>query len=118
MRIWVYFWAILIWGTFSLQFGACYPVGPSLSLAAIAKESDLICKVEAGSSKPAQRSSYKSMPGFAPFDTEMHVIEVYKGSGVGEKFLFDHYGSLKDGRDYDYMPQHYEVEPGHVYILF
>jgi len=118
MRIWRYFWIILIWGTFGLRFGAAYPVGPSLGLAAMEKEADLICKVEAGSSKPAEASSYESMPGFAPVDTEMHVVEVYKGIDVGGKIVFDHYASRKDDRAYQYMPQHYEVEPGQVYILF
>lgn len=118
MRIWLYFWTILIWGSFGLRFVAGYPVGPSLELTAMEKEADLICKVEAGSPKPAEGSSYKSMPGFAPVDTEMHVIEVYKGTGVGEKIVFDHYASQKDGLPFHYMPQHYEVEPGQVYILF
>src|SRR2546423_8312727 len=58
------FLAVLIVGISIARYGSAYPVQKSLGLAELEKQADLICKVEAGSSRPADTSPFRNVPGF------------------------------------------------------
>jgi HEAT repeat protein len=118
MRIRLFFVAMLIAISFTAHIVSAYPVQKSLGLAELEKQADLICKVEAEASKPAEESPYRSVPGFEVLSTSFKTVEVYKGGNVGAEITFIHYAPKKNEMTFLFMPQHYEFERGKFYILF
>jgi len=85
----------------------------------MATQADLICKVTAVATSPANDRWFEKAAGLSVAATEFDMVAVYRGDTRLKKISFQHY--LANSKTDRYFPgpwQHYQFEPGRVYLLF
>ena len=82
---------------------------------------DLVIKAKVISNAEVNDSTFRSVPGFAPFATQLQIISVLKGDAGTNQIIFRHYGTHRDTNRWvvsNFEPQHYEFSEGKSYIIF
>ena len=96
---------------------AGYFVGPPVNLEKLAAEADVIFKATAVSSKEVRDNSFKSLPGYVPFETQFAIISLIKGSETNI-VRFRHYDEIQQGLRGMYQPQLYHFQEKGSYLVF
>ncbi len=101
------------------QVARSYPVGPAVSLDKMTAMADLIVKAKVVSNDKVADDWFKPFPGIACVDTRLQIISTIQGDSGRKDINFRHYAlDPAAGSFFNFMPQHYELQPGRSYIIF